>query len=524
MMRRLSFVLGLFVLTGASLAQPLTRVRIDAPNASALADRFEVAGWDVIEGSVHERSLELVVDAREMTLLQGQAYRVTVLEHSQPLKEKFPGDIPTGYPSLAELQTAMQDLAAAHPTICKFVDITTMLGTPPTWEGRNLWALKISDNVNLDEDEPAFLLVACHHAREIITPVAALDAATRLTTQYASNPTVQNLVNKYQIWIVPMANPDGYNHVYNVNSMWRKNRRNNGNGTFGVDQNRNYPFGWTAPCAGSTTPGSDTYKGPSAGSEAETQTIMALSIDRHFCKTLDYHSYGRDVLHEYSCLTTPLASFYVSEATALSVASGYGGSVRDPSAEGEEQEWQIASRNGLSFLTETGTSFQPAYTTAQSESALIWPGVLHLLNRPITLAGHVKNSFTGQPVSATISYPGLTFTNGETNKSEPTFGRYHCFLPAGPRSVKFSAPGYFDYVHNFTATTNTEQVFEVALVPLVAPCYADCNGDGILNLGDFGCFQTKFATGNMEADCNGDTVLNLADFGCFQTKFAVGCP
>ncbi len=57
-----------------------------------------------------------------------------------------------------------------------------------------------------------------------------------------------------------------------------------------------------------------------------------------------------------------------------------------------------------------------------------------------------------------------------------------------------------------------------------ASCYPDCNGDTILNLADFGCFQTAFATGNMYADCNGDTILNLADFGCFQTKFAIGCP
>jgi hypothetical protein len=55
-------------------------------------------------------------------------------------------------------------------------------------------------------------------------------------------------------------------------------------------------------------------------------------------------------------------------------------------------------------------------------------------------------------------------------------------------------------------------------------CYADCNGDGVLGLADFGCFQTKFALGDPYADCNGDGVLGLADFGCFQTKFALGCP
>ncbi len=60
-------------------------------------------------------------------------------------------------------------------------------------------------------------------------------------------------------------------------------------------------------------------------------------------------------------------------------------------------------------------------------------------------------------------------------------------------------------------------------------CYPNCNGDGtplgqpLLNIADFGCFQSKFAVGDPYADCNGDTLLNLADFGCFQTKFALGC-
>ncbi|MCC6660460.1 MAG: hypothetical protein IT437_06195 [Phycisphaerales bacterium] len=55
-------------------------------------------------------------------------------------------------------------------------------------------------------------------------------------------------------------------------------------------------------------------------------------------------------------------------------------------------------------------------------------------------------------------------------------------------------------------------------------CYPDCNGDGALNLSDFGCFTTEFALGGSYADCNGDGALNLSDFGCFQTKFALGCP
>ena len=66
--------------------------------------------------------------------------------------------------------------------------------------------------------------------------------------------------------------------------------------------------------------------------------------------------------------------------------------------------------------------------------------------------------------------------------------------------------------------------FASGVLKPLASCYADCNGDGALNLADFGCFQTKFATGDPYADCNGDTALTVADFGCFQTRFVQGCP
>jgi hypothetical protein len=66
--------------------------------------------------------------------------------------------------------------------------------------------------------------------------------------------------------------------------------------------------------------------------------------------------------------------------------------------------------------------------------------------------------------------------------------------------------------------------FKITGVSCTAPCYADCNGDGVLGLADFGCFQSKFATNDPYADCNGDGILGLADFGCFQSKFALGCP
>jgi hypothetical protein len=115
---------------------------------------------------------------------------------------------------------------------------------------------------------------------------------------------------------------------------------------------------------------------------------------------------------------------------------------------------------------------------------------------------------------------------GSTNSTLPHYGHINAQYTA-PSTGNFTvgvritrqftiptptAPTLFQYVDNFTMAGGT------------APCYPDCNGDAVLNLADFGCFQTKFALGDPYADCNGDSVLNLADFGCFQTKFALGCP
>jgi hypothetical protein len=97
--------------------------------------------------------------------------------------------------------------------------------------------------------------------------------------------------------------------------------------------------------------------------------------------------------------------------------------------------------------------------------------------------------------------------------------------PGSPFSVDISGDG--QYVLAGTKAVHANQLGNggnTYLLGTAAPCYPDCNGDGALNLSDFGCFQTKFALGDPYADCNGDTVLNLSDFGCFQTQFALGCP
>jgi hypothetical protein len=399
---------------------------------------------------------------------------VTLVEQSHPLRNQLdpgtaPRAVPATYRDLAGVIAKMHEIAAAFPAIARVVDVTAVYGAPSTFEGRHLFALKISDNVALDEDEPAVLVVSAHHAREIVTPVITLSAAERLTAGYQTDPRITAAVNGHEIWIAPVWNPDGYNYVFTADNLWRKNRRVFSSGV-GVDQNRNYSQGWGASCAGSTSVASETYKGPSAASEAETQTMMLWSQRERFAKVIDYHSSGREVLYAYRCLSHPFTAWFQQQATALSQVSGYGGTTRVPSAEGEHPEWQFAQMGAYAFLIETHTEFQPSYGSAVDEAALVWPGILSVLERPISITGRVSDTATGAPLAATIELLNVTFVNGESNGSGGAHGRYHLFLPAGTYDVRFSAGGYASTTHRVTVTATSSTILDVELSrPLTRP-------------------------------------------------------
>jgi len=462
--------------------EPRSRVRIVVANVDAVKASLESSGYDVLETSSADSTLELVVSASEWRALEKRGFSVVLIEASHPLQQPLqsktlantaaaPGvaaaaAVPASYRNLAGVLARMQEIADGNPTIAQMVDLTAAYNTPPTSEGRHMFALKISDNVTVDEDEPAMLIVGTHHAREINVPVIGLDAAERLTAGYNNDLQITAAVNGNEIWIAPLWNPDGYNYVFTTNNMWRKNRRVVSGGV-GIDQNRNYPQAWSTSCAGSTSPTSDTYKGPSPASEPETQTMMTWSRAERFAKVIDYHSSGREVLFAYRCLGHPFTTWFQQEAAALSVASGYEGMTRVPSAEGEHPEWQFAQMGAYAFLIETGLEFQPPYESALNEAALVWPGILSVLDRPISVHGHVTDAATGAPLAAKIELLNVAFSQGETNSSGGRFGAYHMFLPPGTYDVRFSAAGYASVVSrvSVTATSSTDNDIQLAQPP-----------------------------------------------------------
>ncbi|MCA9278510.1 MAG: carboxypeptidase regulatory-like domain-containing protein [Phycisphaeraceae bacterium] len=455
----------------AQVAEPFESaiVRLNTPEPHALEHQLDDLGFAVdCDADVSSDHIDLIVSQGDFTRLLNLGLQPQILRVGQPFRltqqQMAGGDQPpNGYPDLADIYTEMNSIASQYPSIAQVVNITQMLGGPQTHEGRDIYAMKISDNVATNEDEPNRLVISCHHVREIVTPLIALDAMKRLTSGYASDPSIQSIVNNNEIWIIATNNPDGYEYVFNVNDLWRKNRRNNG-GSFGVDLNRNYPQGWAAACGGDTNGNSETYRGPSAGSEPETQIIMQLTEARRFASVIDFHSYGQETLYAYNCLNHPFESFYGSEASAISVAHGYG-MTRPPSAEGEHYEWQFSHFGANAYLTETGTQFQPAYASGIVEAESVWGGTKLVLQRPISVFGHVTDAVTGLPVEATVSLVGVNFPNGETNSSGGMFGQYFWTLPTGNYTLQYSAPCYQTTTRTLSVTGSSAQTIDVQLQP-----------------------------------------------------------
>jgi hypothetical protein len=165
-----------------------------------------------------------------------------------------------------------------------------IIGT--THEGRDIWAVRVSDNPSEDENEPGALFLGCHHAREWISVEVPLYIAQYLADNYYSDAEVKHLVDNCEIWIVPVVNPDGYEYSRTTDRLWRKNRSDNGDGTFGVDLNRNYGYMWGGAASSGNT-SSNNYRGPSAFSEPESQAVRDLVLAYDFRVLMSYHSFGQ---------------------------------------------------------------------------------------------------------------------------------------------------------------------------------------------------------------------------------------
>ena len=202
-----------------------------------------------------------------------------------------------GYYTFSEIEEHLDEIANEYSSLVHKISIGNSL------EGRNIWAIKISDNANIDENEPEVLYTGLHHAREPMSYMNLYYYMYWLLENYELDELANHLVNNRELWFIPAINPDGlvYNQsiASNGGGMQRKNMLETcSSSSDGVDLNRNYSYMWAYDNDGSSPDGcNETYRGNSPFSEPETQVVRDFVEERNFPIALNYHSYSNLLIY-----------------------------------------------------------------------------------------------------------------------------------------------------------------------------------------------------------------------------------
>ncbi|MFM8951091.1 MAG: M14 family zinc carboxypeptidase, partial [Bacteroidota bacterium] len=356
-----------------------------------------------------------------------------------------------GYFTYQEMLDNLDQMANLYPNL---ITLKAPLPGGSTIEGRPVYMVKISDNPNVDESEPEMLYTAVHHAREPGGMSQLIFYMWYLLENQATNPEVAAIIANTELYFIPCLNPDGY--LYNEftdpqgGGLWRKNRRDNLNGSFGVDLNRNYGYNWGFDDQGSSPDGfSETHRGNSPFSEPETQLIRDFVNSRQFKIALNYHTYGNLLIYpwgyDYS-IYTPDSALFADYGRILTTYNSYSFGTADQTVgyivNGSSDDWmygeQATKPKIFSMTPECGDASFGFWPPANE----IIPLCLNTIYQNLTAA-----QLTGKYASIQEKSPELISTGGGYIKFEvkqlglDTTGSYTISLSAiTPNVFQTGAP------------------------------------------------------------------------------------
>ena len=363
--------------------------------------------------------------------------------------------------------------------------------------------VRISDNVDVKEDEPRVLFVGQVHAEEILGVETVLDLMHDLLFPDASHYTHMNILKNYlDIWIIPTANPEGLNVVHEgLDMSYRKNKRDFsptgpypngvfdydpsiGNDVDGVDLNRNFDFNWAfgdtflEPDNSDYASHYDYYKGEEPFSEGEAIALRDLALENDFVFSVVWHSSRSGNLSEkvftswrweetkdspdldiMKSISDHFAGLIETEdgtGTYLSVYSG--------SRNGKLHDWFYRETGCIQYLVECGTAnLQPDSSLLEDTIDRNKPAMVYLMDRTIgyyadaaQITGLVYDANTNEPIEGAIvevlEHTGSVLKPRLTNE----FGRYRRILDVGTYTLSVRAKGYFS--QEFTAVANNSGV------------------------------------------------------------------
>jgi carboxypeptidase D len=335
------------------------------------------------------------------------------------------------YHTHAEIGTLLQQAEDDYPTLCQRYNLGS------SHNGREIWALRISDNVGVEEDEPEFKYISTMHGDETVGTVMCMYLIDHMLENYGTDDQVTELIDGIDVWIVPLMNPDGYES--------RPRTRVNAQG---IDLNRNFPEG-SYPTPEPNDP---------TGRATETQVIMNWSFGESFTLSANFHtgvvvvnypfdrvegipsgSYAACPDDDLFIVVSEEYSYYNSPMWNGSWYHGITNGSDWYSIDGGMQDWSYRYMGCNEVTVELSNSDEPAV----SELPTYWENnrqsMLHYMATClIGIRGIVTDGQTGLPVAATVAVEGREhdiFT-------DPDIGDYHRMLLPGTYDLLFTADGY----------------------------------------------------------------------------------
>lgn len=446
-----------------ALSSPQDMASLVRLNIDIASVRTQVGGpfpaWDAL---FEPLIATVYINDKEVELLAEEELTARAIPNESLRAWKLYGpDQPSGWPTYDAWVTRMQTIANAHPNIVRMMSIGTSV------QGRTIWLLKITDNPDVEEDEPEFKYTSTLHGIEPVGGEMSLRLADLLTDNYGTDPTYTAIVDSMEIWLCPIHNPDGYiaGSYYNAN---------------GVNLNRDFPDRINDPVDSPT------------GREPETQAFMNFQYPHRFVMGANYHSGALVVNYPWD------AVFYEPEyapddAIYTSYSIGYAsrnsriynsGQFANGVTRGWEwyyiyggmQDWAYYYQGEHHVTIELSNSQPPAYSMMdtywnENRDAMLW-----WMQRALRGArGLVTDALTNQPLDATVDVTQI----GKIVRTDPDVGDYHRLLLPGTWTLVCHADGYQDQTWTVEVLSGTATVQDCALCPegtLVAAADSELSG------------------------------------------------
>jgi hypothetical protein len=382
----------------------------------------------ILEVNRSRTSVVVLVTAEEFAWLSSMKFSPEVVpdEISEARGWKSSPAFERDFHSYSQMTTELQNIANTYPLITRLYSLGQSV------QGRTIWGLKITDNPDVEENEPEVRICGLHHGNEYMSAELPLLLAYLLVQNYSSSPVITELVDTREIWIIPMVNPDGREAGTRYNAH-------------GVDLNRNYGY-----IPQSSTP----Y------SEPETRAMRINALENNFVLSLSFHCSGNIVnyIWNYKSQRSPdnAAIVYLSNRYASYngywVTEGY----EWYQTLGDCNDFSYGCRGDIDWTIEVQSSDIPQAWNLNRNA------MLEIIDSAdMGLTGVVTNANNGQPIPATIwveeaSWPCF---------ADPAIGDYHRVLLPGTYTVHYRANGFQEQTFSVQVTSGDPTVLNVALSP-----------------------------------------------------------